>query len=543
MKKGLLGIKLQHSFLLFLIVIFSPFFSFSQQSACEQTAYPALCNRPSGAYKTIGPSDIEFRNWNSEGVWNKLKGNDRQYPVPPSITSSNNTYIEISQGHKIKLNEPFAFGNSLTLVICGELEVGSIIEMPVVVTQTIDGCNTSSSEEFTFNGLLPGFPSFDGLATLLGVGFEVSLWNPNLSGLIENSIIVQIPAALTVIEDVETGNFSITKSLEELSTLLNASGLSCDKFGSSYAISIRAFASFSLAGGTLVRTAFGPYENYGATLNEGTLEVLNKDLNFVNSLTLIICPTGKLIMDKLEVKNVASLEVNGVFVVNQILGNNPQNNCIFSTSEPPGVIITPQGTAPYITPDGFSFGGAATGNNQCIAQGAVILPIELLSFTPEIKPDRIKLNWTTGTEINNDYFTLERSRDMYGWEVLGFVPGAGNSSVPLSYSFSDLRPLDGLAYYRLKQTDFDGKFKYYGPIAAHYDLGMEGLDFKVLKQYTNWVIAVPNDGVYQVEVYNLMGHRLVSEKIENTITIPAPEGAVVIRVTDGFARSASRVVM
>ena len=172
-----------------------------------------------------------------------------------------------------------------------------------------------------------------------------------------------------------------------------------------------------------------------------------------------------------------------------------------------------------------------------------VLPIELLSFTPDVKPDRVLLNWITGTEINNDYFTLERSRDMYGWEVLGFVSGAGNSSLPLSYSFSDLRPLDGLAYYRLKQTDFDGKFKYYGPIAAHYDLGMEGLDFKVLKQYSQWIIAVPQDGVYQVEVYTLTGRRLVSEKVENTLTIPAPEGGVVIRVTDGYARSASRVVM
>jgi hypothetical protein len=131
------------------------------------------------------------------------------------------------------------------------------------------------------------------------------------------------------------------------------------------------------------------------------------------------------------------------------------------------------------------------------------LPIELISYSPEVKPDRINLNWTTGSEINNDYFTIERSRDLYGWEVMGFVEGAGNSSVPIDYSFSDLNPLDGLAYYRLKQTDFDGAFKYYGPIAAHYDLGMEGLEFKVMKNYSNWVIAVPNDGIYQVEVYNL----------------------------------------
>jgi hypothetical protein len=187
--------------------------------------------------------------------------------------------------------------------------------------------------------------------------------------------------------------------------------------------------------------------------------------------------------------------------------------------------------------------GTTCATIELVIPPGVILPIDLLSFTSEVLSDRVVLNWTTGTEINNDFFTLERSRDLYGWDILGFVPGAGNSSVPLSYSFSDLRPLDGLAYYRLKQTDFDGKHKYYGPVAANYDPGLEGLDFKVMKQFSNWVIAVPNDGVYQVEVYNLQGHRLVSEKIENTITIPAPDGAVVIRVTDGFARSASRVVM
>jgi uncharacterized repeat protein (TIGR01451 family) len=291
---------------------------------------------------------------------------------------------------------------------------------------------------------------------------------------------------------------------------------------------------------------------------EGIGKVDPQNNTFFNRVRIFICPGGELIMDNVYAMNGVQIYNYGSFVFEYIQAGPAQGGGVVFCLTGPG-IYTDQNGEPIINveevvdengdvidhiytvvkPDAFDNIVHWMTGPDC----NIPLPIELLSFTPSIKPDRIELNWTTGTEINNDYFTLERSRDLYGWDILGFVPGAGNSSIPLNYTFSDLQPLDGLAYYRLKQTDFDGQFEYFGPISAHYDLGMEGLDFKVLKQYTNWVIAVPNDGIYQVEVYNLMGHRLVSEKIENTLTIQAPEGAVVIRVTDGYARSASRVVM
>jgi hypothetical protein len=266
----------------------------------------------------------------------------------------------------------------------------------------------------------------------------------------------------------------------------------------------------------------------------------------LNKVRILICPGGHLKATNLKIKNSSRIINHGTMQVGAIIGQNSGSpQCIggtgtFQDLNGNTIVYNDNGTWYYngsAIYGGFNYGDG----DPCTIAG--ILPIELLSFTPSIKPDRIELNWTTGSEINNDYFTLERSRDLYGWEVLGFVEGAGNSSTPLSYSFSDLRPLDGLAYYRLKQTDFDGKFEYFGPIAAHYDLGLDGLDFNVMKNFSNWVIAVPNDGFYQVEVYNLQGHRLHSERVENTLSIPAPEGAVVIRVTDGFERSASRVVM
>lgn len=91
----------------------------------------------------------------------------------------------------------------------------------------------------------------------------------------------------------------------------------------------------------------------------------------------------------------------------------------------------------------------------------VPLPIELLSFSAiNIKNEQIKLNWQTASELNNDYFTIEHSKNGFDWEEVIRIDGAGNSSSLLSYSTIDNNPFDGVSYYRLKQTDFDGQFEY-----------------------------------------------------------------------------------
>lgn len=90
-----------------------------------------------------------------------------------------------------------------------------------------------------------------------------------------------------------------------------------------------------------------------------------------------------------------------------------------------------------------------------------LLPVSFLSFEAELIDNRVvQLNWATATEINNDYFTIQRSKDGLIFEDLGTVKGAGNSTNILNYNFLDKEPLTGLSYYRLKQTDFDGQFDY-----------------------------------------------------------------------------------
>lgn len=91
-----------------------------------------------------------------------------------------------------------------------------------------------------------------------------------------------------------------------------------------------------------------------------------------------------------------------------------------------------------------------------------LLPIEMKEFYVDFDKATNSniLCWSTYSEINNQYFLVERSSDCQAWETLETIPGAGNSNSIKSYQYIDTSPLKGLNYYRLKQVDYDGKFKY-----------------------------------------------------------------------------------
>jgi hypothetical protein len=88
------------------------------------------------------------------------------------------------------------------------------------------------------------------------------------------------------------------------------------------------------------------------------------------------------------------------------------------------------------------------------------LPIELLYFSGVVYETGNKLYWSTASEDNNDYFNIEKTRDGKIWNSISNIKGAGNSSTQLYYSFVDEDVENIINYYRLKQTDYDGKFKY-----------------------------------------------------------------------------------
>jgi len=89
------------------------------------------------------------------------------------------------------------------------------------------------------------------------------------------------------------------------------------------------------------------------------------------------------------------------------------------------------------------------------------LPIELTSFhVKQTKNNSALLEWETFTEVNNDYFTIEKSNDGEIWSEVVDINGAGHSYSIQNYSFIDDSPYLGTSYYRLKQTDFNVEFSY-----------------------------------------------------------------------------------
>jgi hypothetical protein len=89
--------------------------------------------------------------------------------------------------------------------------------------------------------------------------------------------------------------------------------------------------------------------------------------------------------------------------------------------------------------------------------GGTALPVELLSFTASCEGESVRLNWQTASELNSDFFTIERSYDGRSFEAIGFIPAAGNSDLLLNYSFLDRGHGGKFSYYRLIETDFDGQ--------------------------------------------------------------------------------------
>lgn len=94
------------------------------------------------------------------------------------------------------------------------------------------------------------------------------------------------------------------------------------------------------------------------------------------------------------------------------------------------------------------------------------LPVELVSFSGWNNNNENILSWKTISETNNDFFTLEKSRDGYTFVELAKIKAAGNSNSINNYSFTDREPYSEITYYRLKQTDFDGKESYAHNVVA-----------------------------------------------------------------------------
>lgn len=148
------------------------------------------------------------------------------------------------------------------------------------------------------------------------------------------------------------------------------------------------------------------------------------------------------------------------------------------------------------------------------------LPVNLLSFDAENRNNVVELNWATVTEFNNDYFTIERSDDGEKYYPVAQISAAGNSNNRIYYSYNDISndAANSVVYYKLTQTDFDGKSEIIGATSCSLsNLGSNNFEPVIYLSAENTIqisLSSESDQTAQLTIYDLSGRIIVLEKVE-----------------------------
>lgn len=146
-------------------------------------------------------------------------------------------------------------------------------------------------------------------------------------------------------------------------------------------------------------------------------------------------------------------------------------------------------------------------------------PIELLTLDGEARTEGNLITWLTASEIDNDYFTLERSQDGENFEVIATIEGAGNSSSILSYEYLDTEAPAELSYYQLSQTDINGVSEMVGTIALFRGELVTGFEINQISpvpanEYMEIGFTVVKNGLINLNIYDITGKRVQAKTID-----------------------------
>lgn len=146
---------------------------------------------------------------------------------------------------------------------------------------------------------------------------------------------------------------------------------------------------------------------------------------------------------------------------------------------------------------------------------AIILPVGMSLYDVTLDREKVKITWLTETELNNDYFSVQRSSDGQIWETIGLKKGMGTKSSQSYYEVIDEKPLTGISYYRLKQVDTDGKFSF-SPIKLIKN--SPELEFTVYPIPAKDIVKVNtnNKKLDAIEIVDILGNSIIAPyTIEN----------------------------
>lgn len=173
------------------------------------------------------------------------------------------------------------------------------------------------------------------------------------------------------------------------------------------------------------------------------------------------------------------------------------------------------------------------------------LPVSLANFTAVFENRSVILKWTTFTEKNNRSFFVERSADGYSWEEIAELPGAGTSTEVNRYQSEDRHFNSSLNYYRLRQVDYDGRFKYSEIVAVQ-----TGSDTPVFHYFPNpfqseLIIETKNEQPEEIVIVNSLNTPVYKGYIRKRSQIDLsaqPAGVYFIKLKNGPGESHYKLI-
>lgn len=170
----------------------------------------------------------------------------------------------------------------------------------------------------------------------------------------------------------------------------------------------------------------------------------------------------------------------------------------------------------------------------CNTSQLAALPIQLMTFSATLVADGVKLSWTTASETQNDYFSIERSGDGTDFKPIGEKDGNGTTSQRIYYTFTDQEPLNGNNYYRLKQVDEDGtstyspvrlaRFGKSNPLAVYPNPSGTGTFNIVYSSVTESSLQVSLKNAAGVEVHSQIVNVYKGENFIPVSSVNTPDG-------------------
>ncbi|HEX5153503.1 MAG TPA: T9SS type A sorting domain-containing protein [Parafilimonas sp.] len=193
------------------------------------------------------------------------------------------------------------------------------------------------------------------------------------------------------------------------------------------------------------------------------------------------------------------------------------NSCNYQgTSDNLSDFVTPGNSTVFVVDKTIAYDNI----NVVVTQGGSILtacsvlPLQFNLFTATSKNSSVQLQWQTTNEINNDYFSIERSADSKTFISIGKISALKSVNIN-KYAFNDNNPLKGKNYYRLKQFDKDGKYTYSGIVSIIFE-GQERPAFVISPNPADNFITVtvpPVNGVSKIVIYDIAGKKIISSEM------------------------------